>query len=118
MEEKKNAANVIEVKKTTEKEKEEDLVVKFARPYDFEGELIKEVDLSGMDDLSANDMIKANKILNASGNATILPEMSMEYTLVMASFASGKPVEFFKALRPKDAIKVKNAVTSFLFGEE
>lgn len=118
MEEKKNAADIIEVAKEIETDKNEDLVVKFTRSYEFEGEIIKEVDLSGMDDLSANDMIKANKILNASGNATVLPEMSLEYALVMASFATGKPVEFFKALRPKDAIKVKNRVTSFFFGEE
>lgn len=118
MEEKKNAADIIEVSTEIEKEKEDDLVVKFTRAYNFEGELIKEVDLSGMDDLSANDMIKANKVLNASGNATVLPEMALEYTLVIASYASKKPIEFFKALRPKDAIKIKNKVTSFFFGEE
>lgn len=118
MEEKKNAEKVIEVSKEIEQEKEGDLVVKFTRAYSFEGENITEVDLSGMDDLSANDMIKANKILNASGNATVLPEMALEYTLVIASFATKKPVEFFKALRPKDAIKIKNTVTSFFFGED
>ena len=118
MEEKKNTANVVEVSKEIEEGKNEDLVVKFTRAYNFDGELIKEVDLSGMDDLSANDMIKANKILNASGGASVVPEMALEYTLVIASFASKKPVEFFKALRPKDAIKIKNRVTSFFFGED
>ena len=28
------------------------------------------------------------------------------------------PIEFFKQLKPKDALALKNRVTSFLFGEE
>ena len=118
MEEKKKNADIVEVTREIVENKENDLVVKFTRAYNFEGETISEVDLSGMDDLSANDMIKANKVLNASGNATVLPEMALEYTLVIASYATKRPVEFFKALRPKDAIKIKNRVTSFFFGEE
>lgn len=118
MEEKKKNADIVEVTRESVENKENDLVVKFTRAYNFEGETISEVDLSGMDDLSANDMIKANKVLNASGNATVLPEMALEYTLVIASYATKRPVEFFRALRPKDAIKIKNKVTSFFFGEE
>ena len=65
-----------------------------------------------------NDMIKANKVLNNNGTVTVLPETNLEYTLIIAASASGLPIEFFKTLVPKDAMKVKNRVTSFFFGEE
>lgn len=97
---------------------ENDMIVVFTKEYRFEGETISKVDLSGLEDLTANDMIKANKVMNNSGTVSILPEMSLEYTLIIAASATGKPVEFFKGLKPRDAIKVKNMVTTFFFGEE
>ena len=49
---------------------------------------------------------------------TVLPETNLEYTLVIAASATDYPIEFYKQLAPRDAIKVKNRVTSFFFGEE
>lgn len=63
-------------------------------------------------------MIATNKIIERGGTVNVLPEMSLEYACIISSRASGKPVEFFKALPPKDALKVKNRVTNFLFGED
>ena len=97
---------------------QENTKIKLLKTYHFEGETIGELDMSGLENLAANDMIKANKVLNASGNLSVLPEMSLEYALVIGSSATGYPVEFFKGLCPRDAIKVKNKVTSFFFGEE
>lgn len=97
---------------------ENDFLIKLTRSYDFEGEQIKEVDLSGLDNLSANDMIKANKVLQNSGTISAIPETSLEYTMIIASSATGLPIEFFKGLKPRDAIKIKTKVTNFFFGEE
>ena len=47
-----------------------------------------------------------------------MPEMSLEYALYIASVATGLPVEFFRHLPPKDAIKVKNRVTNFFYAED
>lgn len=93
-------------------------ILKLSRTYDFEGTKVSEIDMSGLESLTANDMIKANKVLNTSGNVTVLPETNLEYTLVIAASATEYPIEFYKALAPRDAIKVKNRVTSFFFGEE
>lgn len=81
----------------------------------FEGAKVSEIDFSGLENLTANDMIKANKVLNTSGNVTVLPETNLEYTLVIAASATDYPIEFYKQLAPRDAIKVKNRVTSFFF---
>ena len=45
-------------------------------------------------------------------------EANMLYTLFIASSVTGLPIEFFRALSPKDAIKIKNRVTVFFYGED
>ena len=93
------------------------LLVHFGRPYQFEGKTYHEVDLSGMDDLTAEDMIAADRYLSRNGNVSVMPEMSVEYACFIAARASALPVEFFRRLSPRDAMKVKNRVTNFIYGE-
>ena len=52
----------------------EESKMKLSKVYDFEGAKVSEIDFSGLENLTANDMIKANKVLNTSGNVTVLPE--------------------------------------------
>lgn len=114
----KEETKVVTIDKAEAKTEENDMIVKFSKTYNFEGENISQVDLSGMDELNANDMIKANKVLQANGVVSAIPETNLEYALVIAASATGRPVEFFKGLRPRDAMKIKTKVTNFLFGEE
>lgn len=100
-----------------EVEVEED-ILKLTKTYDFEGKKISSIDFSNLVNITANDMIKANKVLNNSGTVTVLPETNLEYTLIIAASATGLPIEFYKQLTPRDAMKVKNKVTGFFFGEE
>jgi hypothetical protein len=93
------------------------LIVKFSKPYQFEGNTYKEVDLSGLDSLTAEDMIAADRYLSRNGNVSIMPEMSVEYACFIACRATSHPIEFFRRLPPKDAMKVKNRVTNFIYGE-
>ena len=92
-------------------------VVKFSKPYRFEDIVYNEVDLSGLDGLTAEDMIAADKYLSRNGNFSVLPEMTIEYACFIAGKAADLPVEFFRRLPPKDAMKVKNRVTNFIYGE-
>ena len=92
--------------------------VKFSKPYHFEGEQYDGVDLSGMEDLSTQDMLAAEKHLARNGVVTPLPEMSMEYVCYIAMLSTDKPIEFFRGLPVKDAIKLKNRVTNFFYGED
>lgn len=96
---------------------EKDNVVMLAKPYMFEGKEYTEVDLSGLENITAKDMIEANKIYDRAGGFSIMPELSMEYALVIATRASKYPIEFFYGLQPRDAMRVKNKVTSFFFGQ-
>ena len=102
----------------TQKQEENKYLIKFRKPFIFEDETYKEIDLSGLEDLSAQDMIQAQRTMERSGSINVLPEMSLEYACIFASKATKIPVEFFQALPPKEAIKVKNKVTNFFYGED
>lgn len=43
---------------------EESLVLKFRKPYKFEGQEYTEVDLSGMEDMTAGDLCAVGKLAN------------------------------------------------------
>ncbi len=108
----------LEVVDGAKAEEDESTIVELTRAYNFEGEKITQIDFAGLEDLTAENMIKANKVLNNSGTVSVLPEMDLYYALVIAADCTGLPIEFFKQLKPRDAIKVKNKVTAFFFGEE
>lgn len=108
---------VTETKRVIQEDSDAENVIKLSRTYEFEGEKIQELDFSGLENITADDMIKANKVLASSGTVSVLPENDLHYTLIIAASATGHPIEFFKSLKPRDAIKVKNKVTSFFFGE-
>lgn len=75
--------------KVTEINKPEDneMKLKLSREYDFEGQKICEIDLSGLDNLTAADMIQANKVLTNNGTVSVLPETTLEYDLIIAAGA-------------------------------
>lgn len=108
-------AVAVDARKKQEAEDNPYLVV-FKTPFIFEKTRYESVDLSGLEDLNAADMIAVNKIIERGGTVNVLPEMSLEYACLISSRASGMPVEFFKALPPQEALKVKNRVTNFLYG--
>ena len=108
---------IVEIPKK-EAELENENILKLSKVYKFEDTTIGEIDMSGMENLTADDMIKANRVLSSSGNVSVLQETSLEYAITIAASATGPPIVCFKGLCPKDAIKVKNKVTSFFFGEE
>lgn len=106
------------VDSSDDEEENESLLIKFKKPYKFEGKEYTELDLSGLEDLRASDMIAVNKYMQrtAATAVDVMPEVSMEYACVLASKAAKLPVEFFTSLPPREAMKVKNRVMGFLFG--
>ena len=97
-------------------EDQEDLVLRFKKPYSFEGETFTEVDLSGLEDLSAADLCKVGKMVKKIDGVDPIAEMSLPYAIFMAARVTGKPLEFFQQLPAREAIKLKNLVAGFLYG--
>ena len=94
----------------------DDVIIKLSQTYNFEGDEISELDFSGIDSVTVEDMIQASNILTRSGRTVAIPEMDLQYTLYIAHVATGRPIEFFNRLKPRDAIRVKNRVTGYFFG--
>lgn len=95
---------------------EGDLIVKFSKPFVFENKTYTEVDLSGLEDLNGEDLCRADRAVRAQGNAASMTEMTPDIACFLGSVAAHLPVEFFKALPIRDMVKVRNAVSGFLFG--
>ena len=100
----------------TNTEDQEDLVLRFKKPYSFEGEIYTEVDLSGLEDVSAADLCKVGKMVKKIDGVDPIAEMSLPYAIFMAARVTGKPIEFFQRPPAQEAIKLKNLVAGFLYG--
>ena len=93
-------------------------ILKLSQEYLFEGERISELDFSGFDDITADDMIEASDILTKAGRVVLNPEMDVQYCLYIAAAATHRPHEFFKLVKARDVVRVKNKVRSYFFGRE
>ena len=106
------------VEKEVNLEKEDDLIIRLKKPVNFEGESHDKIDLSGLSEIKASDMVMINRRLSRNGNAETNQEFTLEYALNMANVATGLPLEFFDQLPPYAAMAVKNRVIGFLFRQE
>ncbi|MCM1189801.1 MAG: phage tail assembly protein [bacterium] len=95
---------------------EESLIIMLKKPYPFEGKEYTEIDLSGLEDMTAADMIAVEKQYDRSyPGVNVMPEVKVGYAMMMAARAAKLPVEFFDGLPQREAMKVKNRVMGFLF---
>ena len=107
-----------EIRENEISEEDVELVIKFKKPYKFEGKEIGEIDLSGLENITGNDMIQINKALSKQGQLPVLQEMQLEYAQEMAARITCYPVEFYKGFSAKDSMKLKNTISNFIYGEE
>ncbi|MCI5882907.1 MAG: phage tail assembly protein [Clostridiales bacterium] len=89
------------------------LKVKFRKPFNFEGKEYTEVDLSGLEKLTGRDMEEIEKTLSRENLDTINGELTLRGTMLYASRATGRPIEFFQALPAVDCRRIKNTVINF-----
>ena len=96
----------------------EDLVLRFGKPYKFGGQEYTEVDLSGLEDVTAGMLENVGKIAAKKnpGMNPALQEMSLTFCTYLAQRVAKLPLEFFTGLPAKEAIKLKAMVTNFLYG--
>ncbi len=95
----------------------EDLVLRFNKPYKFGGVEYTEVDLSGLEDVTAGVLESVGKIVAKKnpGMNPALQEMSMTFCTYLAQRVAKLPLDFFTGLPAKEAIKLKAMVTNFLY---
>lgn len=87
-----------------------DHVMKFEKPYEFEGKVYNEIDLSGIADItSMNESEAENKLVRAGFQIAEVTSLYL-YNCIIASMATGLPEEFFTGLPFSETVKLKIAV--------
>lgn len=102
----------------TSGEAEDDRAVSLKKPITFEGKTYSEIDLHGMDNIKAGDMIMINRQMTRNGDISTSPELTLEYALNVANISTGIPLEFFEQLPPYAALALRKKVVNFLYGWE
>ena len=118
MSEKKKTLDMAESADIELMDNDKNYTINFYKPYLYEGESYDSVDLSGLKDVKAADMIEAQKVLSRSGELTSTPELSLSYACFIAQRVTGKPIEFFYNLPAKEAVKLKNLVSGFFYSRD
>lgn len=90
-------------------------VIIFSKPYEYECVKHNEIDLSGLEGLSTDDLLTAENLYHRAGGNAANPETTTMYSMILAHIASNKPLEFFGKLPAKEGLKIKREVYSFLF---
>ena len=92
-----------------------ELVIEPKKPYLFEDKEYKTIDLSGLEELTMQDAIEAQKNVVGAGEDTVViyaPEASQAFIDEMAAMAAKQPVEFFNGMDIRLSGKVRTAVQS------
>lgn len=100
------------------KEENDELVIKYRKPYNFEGEVHKELDLHGLEDLRGRDLTAIEKSFNKTGVSSFVPESTTTFAKIVATRVTGYPAEYFEDLPAGEVEKIKNAVVGFLYKDE
>lgn len=93
-------------------------VIPLKNTIKFEGETYDRIDMTGLHDIKAADMVAINRRMTRSGNVASTQETTLEYALNMANLATGLPLEFFDQLPPYAAMAIKERVMVFLYRQE
>ena len=90
--------------------------VELTREYDFDGERIRKVDLSGLKELTTVDGTEIDQVMERMNHEPRNKLRDLTYTKHIAMRVTGLPVEFFNNLIWKDMERIKNRITLyFLF---
>ena len=97
---------------------EDELIITFRKPFGFEGETFRELDLHGLEDLRGRDLTAIEKAFNKTGVSSFVPESTTTYAKIVATKVTRLPAEFFEDLPVGEIEKIKNAVVGFFYKDE
>ena len=92
--------------------------VELTREYDFDGERIRKVDLSGLKELTTVDGTEIDQVMERMNHEPRNKFRDLTYTKHIAMRVTGLPVEFFNNLIWKDMERIKNRITLYFLFQE
>lgn len=99
-------------------DEESEFLVVFKKPYTFEGKEYTEIDLSGIEDMTGDQLIFAHRQFAKSKGVSLTPELDPGYAAIVGGIVTDKPIEFFRRLPAKELAKVKRVISGFFFSED
>lgn len=95
------------------------LVLKLDQPVEYQGTTITEIDLTSIREMTGRDLNMIYDLYMAQGGGGIaMQEGTLLFAQVIASRASGHPLEAIMMLKAKDSVYLKNRVYRFFFLSE
>lgn len=91
------------------------LTIKLSEPFIWDDEEVREVDLSGLYDMTAEDMFRVDEQMRIRGFSGMNPEITRQYALLAAAKINHKPWEWLNRLKARDAVRIKNVVAGFFY---
>lgn len=91
------------------------LIITLSEAFMWDGEEVKEVDLSGLYDMTAEDMFRIDEQMRIRGFSGMNPEITRQYALLAAAKINHKPWEWLNRLKARDAVRIKNVVAGFFY---
>lgn len=104
--------------KSTEIVENNDFIVKFKKAYSFEGKEYTEINLSGIEDLTTDQLAEVSKRFSTTEYITPRPEADATYCCMIAATVAHLPMQFFNKLPAKEGLKVRNVVQAFFQAED
>lgn len=88
----------------------------FKRPFEFEGNEIKEIDISGLDEIRGKDISAVLSQLRQRGVSTGGMDIydSTDFLFALAARKTGVPVELFGAVYSYDYLVLSRVIANFL----
>ncbi len=115
----KTEVNAVGTKKSVVKETvKNEFIIPLKEPILFEERQYDKIDLTGLKDIRAKDMIDIHRLMTKAGNVNTVQELTLEYAMYMANIVTGLPVEFFDQIPPYAALAIKRCVVDFIYGQE
>jgi len=91
------------------------LIIQLYDHYVFDGEEVKEINLSGLYDMTAEDMFAVDDQMRRRGYSGSNPEITRLYALLTAARVNRKPWEWCNKMKARDAVRIKNVVAGFFY---
>jgi len=97
---------------------ENGLILKLSKPYVFEGQTCTEIDLGGLETVTAGTLERVGKAVlqQSPGLNPAMMEATLPFCVELAVRVTGKPYEFFRRLPVREGMRLKALVSNFLYG--
>ena len=92
-----------------------ELKLELEDPFVYDGVAVKEIDLSGIFDLTGLDMCELDREAVRLGYSLQNPEMTRQYAMLAAAKVNNKPSDFCWRMKARDSVRLRAMVTAFFY---